>query len=170
MSIGIVLGLGAVGTMAAWNDSSTATSGEFTTGRIDIRVGDPPVEVSPPAFATALRNSSLTPGAVVTAPLLVSNTGTVGFEYTMKVSATDQTLGALLSSSIFPNASCTGTAIGTVDGISGSKPFANAPRSVVARGSEQLCVSVSMMPGATLPATPVTGEVVYTFDAVSVST
>ncbi|NKU63947.1 hypothetical protein GS891_12655 [Rhodococcus hoagii] len=32
-SLGIVLGLGAIGTLAAWSDTATATSGVFSTGR-----------------------------------------------------------------------------------------------------------------------------------------
>lgn len=38
LSLGMVLGLGAVGTMAAWSGSTTATSGMFSTGSIRLEL------------------------------------------------------------------------------------------------------------------------------------
>ncbi|NKW63306.1 hypothetical protein GS937_02055 [Rhodococcus hoagii] len=35
-SLGIVLGLGAIGTLAAWSDTATATSGVFSTGSVSL--------------------------------------------------------------------------------------------------------------------------------------
>lgn len=168
MSIGIVLGLGAVGTMAAWNDSSTATSGAFTTGLIDIKLGNPAVDANPPAFATALTSPNLGPGTTVSAPLVVSNSGSIGFNYTIKVTATNQALGTLLNSSVYAAATCTGTA-STVNSLAGTKTFPNLTRSVPVGGTDQLCISVTLPTTAVLPDPPVTGNIVYTFDAVSVA-
>lgn len=38
LSLGMVLGLGAVGTMAAWSDSATATTGMFSTSSVQLKV------------------------------------------------------------------------------------------------------------------------------------
>nr|WP_296773201.1 SipW-dependent-type signal peptide-containing protein [Rhodococcus sp. (in: high G+C Gram-positive bacteria)] len=174
MSIGIVLGIGAVGTLAAWSDTSTATSGTFTTGTIDIKVGNPAVDDNPPAFATALTNTAIAPGNTVTAPLLVRNSGSVAFNYTISVVANSTTgLGALLNSAVYAGNSCTATALSTVTGLSSSKffqqasPAGNLTRPIAVGATDQLCISVIMPSTATAPATPATGTITYSLVATS---
>ncbi|OZC52117.1 hypothetical protein CH289_13115 [Rhodococcus sp. RS1C4] len=167
MSIGIVLGLGAVGTLAAWSDTSTATSGTFTTGTIDIKIGNPAVDNNPPAFATALTNTAIAPGNTVTAPLLVRNSGTVPFNYTLSVAATNTGLGGLLESFVYGNSDCSGPAVSTVSGLFPSKPFPGVNRPIPAGGTDQLCIRVTMPSTATAPATPATGTITYSLVATS---
>lgn len=167
MSIGIVLGLGAVGTLAAWSDTAIATSGVFTTGRIDIKLGaDPGVDNNPAAFSTALTNTAIVPGNVVTAPLLVRNSGTVAFNYTLSVVASNTGIGNLLNSSVFETA-CGPTALSSVTGLGTSKPFAGFPRTIAVGATDQLCISVTMPAGTTVPALGATGTVTYTLVATS---
>ncbi|NKS42595.1 hypothetical protein GS496_19055 [Rhodococcus hoagii] len=62
-----MLGLGSVGTLAAWSDSATATSNEFKTGKIDLKLGPEP-GVDSYTFS-AFNGSGLMPGSTVQAPL-----------------------------------------------------------------------------------------------------
>ncbi|MDV6304952.1 MULTISPECIES: SipW-dependent-type signal peptide-containing protein [Rhodococcus] len=180
MSIGIVLGLGAVGTLAAWSDTATATSGVFTTGRLDIKVGDPAVDNNPPAFTTTLANPAIWPGDTVAAGLLVTNdVGSVANSYTISVLASNATLGNLLNSSVHsgPPVSgvCTGSPISTVTGLGTSKVFPGLNRSLIARPTEaviagqtdQLCISVTMPAGTAQPNPVATGTITYTITATS---
>ncbi|OZD61040.1 MULTISPECIES: SipW-dependent-type signal peptide-containing protein [Nocardiaceae] len=166
MSIGIVLGLGAVGTLAAWSDTSTATSGEFTTGTIDIKLGNTPPGTDTITL-TSLTNTAIAPGNTVTAPLLVRNSGTVPFNYTISVLANNTTLAGLLDSSVYANTDCSGTAISTVSGLSPSKPFGGVNRPIPRNGTDQLCIRVTMPSTATAPATPATGTITYSLVATS---
>lgn len=178
MSIGIVLGLGAVGTLAAWSDSATATSGTFTTGKIDIKVGNPAVDNNPPAFATTLTSAALFPGDTVAAGLLVTNaTGSVANTYTISVLASNASLGNLLNSSVYSGApvsgACTGTPVSTVAGLGTSKnflqtaPAGNLTRPLAIGATDQLCISVTMPSTATPPTPAATGTVTYTLLATS---
>lgn len=171
MSIGIVLGLGAVGTLAAWSDTATATSGVFTTGRLDIKVGDPAVDNNPTAFSTTLANPAIFPGDTVAAGLLVSNaTGSVANTYTVSVVASNAALGNRLNSSVhtgLPSGSaCSGAAISTVTGLETSKPFPALNRPLAVNGSDQLCISVTMTAGAQ-PTPALSGTITYTITATS---
>lgn len=38
LSLGMVFGLGAVGTMAAWSDTATATTGMFSTSSVNVQM------------------------------------------------------------------------------------------------------------------------------------
>jgi len=171
MSIGIVLGLGAVGTLAAWSDTATATSGTFTTGRLDIKVGDPAVDNNPTAFSTTLANPAIFPGDTVAAGLLVSNaTGSVANTYTVSVVASNAALGNRLNSSVhtgLPSGSaCSGAAISTVTGLETSKTFPALNRPLAVNGSDQLCISVTMTAGAQ-PTPALSGTITYTITATS---
>ncbi|MFI8569289.1 SipW-dependent-type signal peptide-containing protein [Rhodococcus sp. NPDC078407] len=172
MSIGIVLGLGAVGTLAAWSDTATATSGVFTTGKLDIKLGDAPgVDNDPVAFSTTLANPAIFPGDTVAAGLLVSNaSGSVANAYTISVVANNADLGNRLSSSVHTGVptgnACSGAAVSTVTGLGTSKPFPALNRPLALNQSDQLCISVTMTAGAQ-PSPALSGKVTYTITATS---
>lgn len=174
MSIGIVLGLGAVGTLAAWSDTSSATSGAFTTGTIDIKVGDPAVDNNPTTFATTLTKTDILPGQTVSAPLQVTNSGTVGFTYTIAASTNNGTLGALLNTAVYAGAACTGTPLSTITGLTVAPQNFQSSSVALSRPigvgdpADNLCFSVTMPSTATSPATPITGTVTYSLAATSV--
>ena len=174
MSIGIVLGLGAVGTLAAWSDTSSATSGAFTTGTIDIKVGEPAVDNNPPIFATTLTKTDILPGETVSAPLRVTNSGTVGFTYTIAVATNNGTLGALLNTAVYAGTACTGTPLSTITGLTvatqnfQSNSVALSRPIGVGDPADNLCFSVTMPSTATAPASPITGTVTYSLLATSV--
>ncbi|MFD1814525.1 SipW-dependent-type signal peptide-containing protein [Rhodococcus gannanensis] len=149
-SLGIVLGLGAIGTLAAWSDSATATSGVFSTGSIDLQLNGNQGNPSAYAFAS-LTKTGMMPGASVAATLPVQNTGTTSFNYTMAAAATSSTLAPYLKVIV-----STGTSNGTV--CSGGTVIANnvalvsggtanlipTARSLANGGSETLCFQVTL--------------------------
>ncbi|MDP3967965.1 MAG: SipW-dependent-type signal peptide-containing protein [Nocardioides sp.] len=119
LSLGLVIGLVQLGTMAYWTDEAVVTGGTFQTGTIDVKAGSPAVDNNPPAFSTSFTMENMVPGSTKDAPLLVTNDGTVPFTFLVNGSATNSgagtnQLGAALRISVFPSESgggCTGTAL-----------------------------------------------------------
>ncbi|NLG47962.1 SipW-dependent-type signal peptide-containing protein [Gordonia sp. (in: high G+C Gram-positive bacteria)] len=84
-SLGMVFGLGAVGTMAAWSDTATATTGQFSTASVDVKVA---LDGERPTLAfTSLDKINLAKGDSTSAMLPVNNVGATNFTYTMKAVA-----------------------------------------------------------------------------------
>lgn len=143
-----VLGLGAVGTLAAWTDSSTATSGTFSTGTIDLRLG--PGTTDPNPFTiTALTLTNMAPGATITATLQVNNSGSLPFTYDVVGSATNagagvDQLGTAMTVQIYAGSTCTGTVLNASAKFTFSA--LTAARSLASGANETLCFR------ATLPA------------------
>ncbi|MCJ0901933.1 SipW-dependent-type signal peptide-containing protein [Rhodococcus sp. ARC_M6] len=77
LSLGMVLGLGGVGTMAAWSDSATATTGVFSTSSVQMKVNDQ----RPTAVYAALAKSSMRLGESTAGQVKVQNTGTINFNW-----------------------------------------------------------------------------------------
>lgn len=165
MSIGIVLGLGAVGTLAAWTDSATATSGAFTTGSIEIKLNG-----NRPTYAfTSLTKTSMMPNDSVTATLPVQNTGGANFKYTMEAKATGEALLApFLKVSVYANTTCTSTALAGPLALSttASTPLITVGRELAAtNGTETLCLKVTLDPAATTGVQNKTVNVDFQFTA-----
>ncbi|SDD14740.1 SipW-dependent-type signal peptide-containing protein [Rhodococcus tukisamuensis] len=151
-SLGIVLGLGAIGTLAAWSDSATATSGVFSTGSVDLQLNNDPGNPTAYAFAS-LTKTNMMPGNSVAATLPVQNKGTVPFSYTMVANSTSSTLAPYLKVLV-----STGTSNGTA--CSGGTVIANnlaltsgGSTNVIPTGralnngaSETLCFQVTLDP------------------------
>jgi predicted ribosomally synthesized peptide with SipW-like signal peptide len=83
LTIGCVLGLGTVGTLAYWTDSAAITGGTFTAGHLDLQVNDS----NTPPPVTSLAMSNMAPGESVAATFTVQNKGTVDFTYTLGATA-----------------------------------------------------------------------------------
>lgn len=121
LSLGIVLGFGAVSTTAYWTDEATVTGGTFQAGTIDLQVGDPPVNNDPPEFTAQFAMADMLPGSSTDAPLQVTNSGSVPFTYQVDGAATNsgsgtEQLGAALLISVFAahdGDNCTGSPIVT---------------------------------------------------------
>lgn len=151
LATGMVVGLGAVGTMAVWTDQSTATSGQFTTGTVDIKLGSPAVENNPPAFTTDLSLANMAPGASKEAVLRVNNAGTLPFTYTLSSVATNNggganQLGAAMQLQVYAGATCSGTVINNPTKLDGTA--LTAPRSLAANSNESLCFKATLPAGA----------------------
>ena len=139
-----VLGLGAVGTLAAWTDTSTATSGTFSTGTIDLKLGTTTanaVDNNPAAFTTGLTLTGMAPGATKSQTLVVVNSGTLPFGYTFAGSATNNgagtdQLGSGMNLQVFPGTTCTGTALNSTSKFTFP---ATTSRTLAAGANESLC-------------------------------
>lgn len=148
MSVGIVLGLGAVGTLAAWTDNATATSGVFSTGSIEMKLNGDPGDPTAYGF-TALTKTGMMPGDSVTATLPVQNTGAAQFKYTMAATATGEAALAPFMKVTVLDQSCTTPIAGPV-GLSttAATPIITTGRQLAANtGSETLCFKVALDTG-----------------------
>lgn len=160
LTLGIVLGLGTVGTLAAWSDSATATSGTFSIGSLDLRVGDTE-ELAFPALAL----SGMLPGESVAAPLTVQNRGTIPLTYTMTAApaAGSPALAGHLQIAVHPGGvagqataggmrtgTCTGTRLAQATLAPGSATtLVSAPRPLAgSTGAEQLCIVATLVTSA----------------------
>lgn len=86
LALGIVLGVGALSTTAAFSDTATV-SAAFTAGTLDITVdGD---EGNPTPYVLSFTGAdAMAPGDTVYSPLNVANVGTVDAELSMTVAVT----------------------------------------------------------------------------------
>lgn len=94
LALGTVVGIGAVGTLAAFSDSATVSAG-FTAGTLDIQVDGE--EGNPTPYAVVFTGAdAMAPGDTVYAPLRVSNVGTIDADLSLgtDVSLTPETPNA----------------------------------------------------------------------------
>lgn len=85
LSLGMVLGLGAVGTMAAWTDQATATTGVFSTSSMQMKVDG---KTSTHEFA-ALAQQFEYVDQTFAGNIAVENTGTQNFAWEVAGAVTD---------------------------------------------------------------------------------
>lgn len=112
LSLGIVLGLGSVGTLAAWSNSATATSGVFRTAAIEVKLG-PTGSASKNFSFDALAKTGLLPGTITEAVLPVQNSGDVKFNYSVSAKAIgNAAVAEQITINTFGGTACTGTALG----------------------------------------------------------
>ena len=150
LSLGMVAGLGAVGTLAAWTDDAKATA-TFSAGKLDLVLNG---DVDDAVDLTSLTMTNMHPGTSKDAALTVANAGTLPFTYNLKATAADNagntsSLSAALTVAVYPG----GLA---ADGLTcaGSTPLAtfafngadvlNPARQLAPAGTESLCVRVSL--------------------------
>ncbi|GGF98142.1 hypothetical protein GCM10007304_10150 [Rhodococcoides trifolii] len=173
LSLGMVLGLGAVGTLAAWSAAPVTTSGVFTTGVIDIQLNGNQGATSTTPYVFSPTNS-VVPGASVAVVLPVQNKGTVPFTYTTSVIGENTAgkayqLTALYGGSTADGKSCTGgsattpttVALTTSVSIGGSRGLA------VGSASDNICLQFALPITTTGVATGDVGNVLFTFLATS---
>ena len=186
LAIGIVLGLGAVGTMALWSNSVAATSGDFKTGVVDLRVN----AVKEYSFtgATGLTMTNMLPGESRAATLQVQNSlSTLPVSYTMAASTPvgSPALANNLRMTVFASASptngtanglttgsCTGTQIGTAVLRAGNSvsvvTTAQTLSATAGTNTRALCFVVALVPAAPLSVQSQTlSSITATFTATS---
>lgn len=158
LSAGMVLGLGAVSTLAAWTDESTATA-TFSAGTLDLKLRTLPDGTLADSVAlTTLNMTAMYPGVSKAAMVQVSNSGSVPLSYTLTGSAVaglpgqGGDLGASLLVGVYSGGSanntattgsCTGTRIGTADAALIS-PLIATPQALAPAGTADLCLVVSL--------------------------
>lgn len=143
LALGVVLGLGSVGTMAAWSDQATATSGMFSAASLDIKVD----EVDAYSFV-GLSMSGMVPGSSKQGTLPIKNAGSVPFGYTMRaIVEGDDTFGEHLKVSTYPGAACSGDPLADAVPLrSTQSPISmiSESRTLAAGGEETLCFTVGL--------------------------
>lgn len=161
MSLGMVLGLGAMGTLAVWSTSATATSGEFVTGSVDIKLdGNDGLQAD--TYKINFPVTPLLPGQSTAKLIPVQNRGTLPFNYGVTVVGSGA-LPAALSLSARSDATvnvgatsltCTGgTAQNTVSPVPTSNATALVPNNSIGplpanTGNTNLCVQVNLLSAA----------------------
>lgn len=155
---GMVLGLGSVGTLAAWTDESTATA-TFSAGTLDLKVKTlPDGTLADSVTMTSLEMTAMYPGVSKAAMIQVSNSGSVPLSYTLTGSAVAGAagLGGNLGTSLLvgvysggsasntaTTGSCTGTPIGTADAaLAGA--LISSPLPLASAATHDLCLVVSL--------------------------
>ncbi|GAA1480089.1 hypothetical protein GCM10009624_05290 [Gordonia sinesedis] len=173
MCIGLLIGLGAVGTLAKWNDEAVATSGTIATGNIDIRAND----VKRYTFGQ-LGMTGMRPGNSKAANLTVGNRGSIPLTYTTRVTGSG-TLAPYLQVTAYAGGTainansvgtCTGgTPIGTAKATNGSSvPVVTAARPVGATtGADPLCFVATLSTSAPFSASNTTGTLAFDFAGTS---
>lgn len=166
LSLGIVLGLGSVGTLAAWSDSASATSGMFSTATIDLQLDNNPG--NPNAYViTSLNKTNMMPGDTVQATLPIQNKGSAAFKYTMSASATGESGLAPLMKVTALESNCSTVVNGPL-GLStvAATPIITTGRSLAATsGTETICLRVTLDPGVTTAMQNKTLNVSFIFSA-----
>lgn len=170
LAAGMVLGLGAVGTLAAWTDESTATA-TFSAGTLDLKLGTLPEGPFTDTVAlTTLDMAAMYPGASKAGMISVSNSGTVPLAYTLAGAATGD-LGTALTVSVYEggaatNEANTGTCSGTLLG-SADLPLVGAlissARTLPAASAENLCLLVKLPATAPNTLQGTTSTATFTF-------
>jgi predicted ribosomally synthesized peptide with SipW-like signal peptide len=163
LTLGMVLGLGAMTTLAYWTDTATVTTGSFTSGTLNLKVDGN--EGNPTAYSlTTFTAANLVPGESVAGSFAVQNTGNVDFTYT----ATGTATGALAPSLRFTvktgaTSSTTGSAGSRVGSCTGgtaqsslltytgtAQTVAGTAQTVAAGGSQTFCVIATLDSGTAL--------------------
>ena len=156
LSIGILAGVGAVSTLAAWTGAATATS-EISAAKVSLGAGAT-AGATTASYTVPIDQTNWYPGMSQAAVVVVTNTSSIAVPYSITGSAVDsgaETLGNALSVSVktgskvtgtVPNATCDGTDNTIVDKAAGNafpEPELR-PDKLAPGASESLCVQYSL--------------------------
>ena len=173
LSLGIVLGFGSVGTLAAWTDDATASGATFSSGTIDLIVGG----AANDAFDfSAMGVTNMVPGSTEAQTITVNNNGSATFKYTVTSAATNGDTKALrdaltwrittgTASGADLSRVCSGTLVISGTGINGS--LISTGRQVLTTATETLCFEVTLPTNALTALQGATTTAILTFTATS---
>jgi predicted ribosomally synthesized peptide with SipW-like signal peptide len=148
----LLVGIGGRSTFAYWNDTSTVTSGAFSSGKLDLAVnGDAATTTTVGSLALA----TMVPGESVAATVLVGNVGDVAFTWSVAAGTSTGPLAGALSVALYPggtasnstsanglrSGACSGTAGTTGPGVLAAKTGSTTP-------TANLCVLVTFSSNA----------------------
>lgn len=159
LSLGVVLGLGGVGTLAAWTDNVAITGSTFTAGTLNLQVNNAD------AYATTtLGMSGMVPGNTSAEILTVRNAGNVPLKYTLTgglTGADAAAYGSAAALSLTIRSGGTRSGSGNSATCTGGTSLYSAPltattstvvigtgRLLAAGGTEALCFQVTFAAGA----------------------
>lgn len=166
-------GLFTVGSLALFTDQQSVGGNAFTTGTVDL--------VASPASAV-LTMPAMAPGDQVTAPMTVTNSGTIEFRYALSSTTTEDVLASELQLTVKSgvttcddaNWAATGAQLyqgilGSTTGIaifgSSAQGAQAGDRTIAAGANEVLCFNVALPLSATNASQGKTTSATFTFDA-----
>lgn len=175
LSVGALLGVGAVGTAAYWQDDASVSGISVQAGAIHIDLATNN-KVKPESYTWTDLNSSLpsAAGGSVAKVLRVRNnsTGRLVFNYTVSATASG-TLGAALKVTVLKGgtvsgSTCTGgTAVGTANAnLNGFSGAGGSLQATAVTPYHDLCVQLTLPPAAA--GGGLSSNVVFTFNATQV--
>ena len=164
LSIGMVVGISVVGTLALWSSTVSTRSGTFTTATITILAD------GSKASTFTFTPSGLLPGKSAAKVVTVSNTGSTALTYSAAVSSADA-LGRAMTLTVVAGAAASNGVCGSGTSVtSGAAITASATTFVTNRGplaatngSENLCVQVGLPLTADASLAGTSGAVALTF-------
>jgi predicted ribosomally synthesized peptide with SipW-like signal peptide len=96
LSLGLLLGVSQVGTLASWTDSATVSGGGFSSGTLDLKVGETSADqLGGPGGSwahTTLTLAAMAPGESVARSLTIGNGGSVALTYNATVVSSNNAL------------------------------------------------------------------------------
>lgn len=158
LTLGILVGFGAVSTLAAWTGTATATS-TISAGTVSLGIGGAAENATAATYSVPIAGTDWYPGLSRAAVVVVKNTGSLTVPYSIAGSVAETgtgTLGQGLEISVrinsglngtAPNKTCTTTVPEDVVYSKPAKvPFAGAsePRTLASGSSETLCVQYTL--------------------------
>jgi hypothetical protein len=155
LTLGILVGFGAVSTLAAWTGTATATS-NISSATVALGVGATADAASATTYQMPITGSNLYPGTSSVSTVLVKNTGTISAPYTVQGKVTESgatTLGAGLNISLKIGATVSGSGANvtcsggtTIVSKSAGAQFngSSIPRTVDSGASESLCIQYAL--------------------------
>jgi len=185
----MLLGIAQVGTLAAWNDDATVQSATFTTGTLDLQVGENSADQLAGQGGTwnhsSLALTDLTPGESVARMLTVGNGGSMPLDHTGSVSTSNGNLSGAGGLELTVTAGATATNTGTHEGndrvgtctggtataITGmgigttATPINSAPITLAPGAATRYCVVATLPPDAPNTMQGKATAVVFTFQA-----
>ena len=170
LSLGVVLGIGSVGTFAFWTDSVTVSGATFTAGTIDLKVNT----LDTVTGYTSLNITNMVPGNSTAGILTIKNNGTAPMKYTGSTTASNVDtlgLGAALAVKVTTDATTGGavpavtcaSAAATGTGSTLNSSLITTGRLLAPGASEILCVQVTLPAAANTLLQGATTDVVFTF-------
>lgn len=171
LSLGMVAGLGAVGTLAAWTDEATATA-TFSAGKLDLTLnGDPDDAVD----LTSLSMTNMYPAVQKAAIVGVSNTGTLPFTYNITAGGATSALLSALTVAVYETdatgqlstngTTCVGKLLAASSTTFDAAELLSVDRPLGPTSSEQLCIQVTLPGNAANELQGTTAEALFTFVA-----
>ena len=185
LSLGLIFGFGAVGTMAYWTDQGTMTTGAISAGTLDLRLQDASTLVGQGGtWNNGFTASSLIPGESVAFSFPVRNDGSAGFRFSATATASGAIAPGLRfttthgsSAASNSGSAANGNRVGacgsntvdttsvTLSGVSASV-ISTPGVTLLSGASTTVCIIVSLDSSAGNALQSATGAASYVFDAV----
>lgn len=173
LSMGILLGFGAVSTLAAWTGTATATS---SLGAATVSLGVGATAVDTNSYTVPITGTNWYPGMSQAAVVVVKNTGSVAVPYSISGSITETGAGALGNAlnvlvttgtvtGTSPNVTCSGAHLLEKPALAPFPAAALGPAPLAPQASATLCVQYSLPAGAASSLQGATTSVKLTFTA-----